>query len=121
MKARSAMRTTDITLQLGYARIVAWVQAIVDGLFAGFTDDCADSAERREFATARAAQLFTQALHEHSKVELDWLWYAANMTGAAERRYCLNRALAINPASSIARNALAKLPKQADAAGEIMM
>jgi hypothetical protein len=113
------MTTDQTTNQLGYPRIVAWIQSIIDALFAKATDDNAESAERLEFATAHAARLFAQALHENSTLEMDWLWYAANMTSNIERRYCLNRALTINPQSSLARSALAKLPKQAQAAGEV--
>ena len=113
------MPTDGMTNQLGYARIVAWIQSIVDALFVKTSDGTAESVERLEFATARATHLFAQALHENSILELDWLWYAANMLGTAERRYCLNRALAINPHSSLARSALARLPKQAAAAIEI--
>ena len=111
------MATNSSTFQLGKARIVAWAQSIIDARFARPADNGAESAEQPQFA-ARAAELFAQALQENSNLELDWLWYAANMTGAFERRYCLNRALAINPDSSLARSALAKLPKQADASGE---
>src|SRR5437867_197188 len=110
------MTTNETTNQLGYARIVAWIQSIIDALFAKAADDYTENAERLEFATARATRLFVQALHENSNLELDWLWYAANMPGDVERRYCLNRALAINPQSSLARSALAKLPKQSQAA-----
>ena len=113
------MTTNGTTNQLGYARIVDWIQSIIDGLFAKATDVNAESTERLEFATAHATHLFAQALHENSNLELDWLWYAANMTGDVERRYCLNRALAINPQSSLARSALAKLPKHAQAASEV--
>src|SRR5688572_12680463 len=119
MKARSTMTTNETTNQLGYARIVAWIQSIIDALFAKATDDNAENAERLEFDTARAMRRFVQALHENSNLEMDWLWYAANMTGDVERRYCLNRALAINPQSSLAGNALAKLPKHAQGAGEV--
>jgi len=112
------MTTNGTTNQLGYDRIVDWIQSIIDALFAKATDDNVESAERLEFATAHATHLFAQALHENSNLELDWLWYAANMTGDGERRYCLNRALTINPHSDLARSALAKLPKQNQAAGE---
>ncbi len=113
------MTTNGTTNQLGYARIAAWIQSIIDALFAKAADDNVESVERLEFATARATRLFVQALHENSHLEMDWLWYAANMTGDVERRYCLNRALAISPQSSLARNALVKLPKHAEVAGEV--
>ena len=47
------------------------------------------------------------------------MWYAANMRSAAERRYCLQQAFAINPHSLLAGSALARLPKQAGVAGEV--
>jgi hypothetical protein len=107
------MTTNGTTIHLGYARIIAWIQSMIEVLFAKVADDSAESIERLEFATARATQLFAQALHENSNLELDWLWYAANMTSDVERRYCLDRALTINPHSDLACSALAKLPKQA--------
>jgi hypothetical protein len=106
------------TNHLGYTQIIDWIQSIIDALFAKAADDDTESVERLEFATARAAHLFIQALHENSNLEMDWLWYAANMTSTVERRYCLNRALTINPHSDLARSALAKLPKRAQAASE---
>lgn len=115
------MPTDEMTNQLGYARIVAWIQSIIDALFVKTPDESVESVERLEFATARATHLFAQALHENSNLELDWLWYAANMIGAAERRYCLNRALEINPHSNLARSALAQLPKPAEAAGDVAL
>jgi hypothetical protein len=121
MKARSVMSTSETVYQLGYERIVAWIQSIIDALFTEAADDNADCAERLELAAERAAHLFTQALNEDSNLEMDWLWYAAHMVGDAERRYCLNRALAINPHSGLARTALSKLPKPPQAAGEIAL
>lgn len=113
------MSTSETVYQLGYNRIAAWIQSIIDALFAEPNDDTASCAEQLELAAARAAHLFTQALQEDSNLEMDWLWYAANMVGSAERRYCLNRALAINPHSSLARSALAKLAKPPQTTGEI--
>jgi hypothetical protein len=113
------MPSDGMTNQLDYARMAAWIQSIIDALFANTADECAESTEQLEFATARATHMFAQALHENSNYELDWLWYAAHMIGAAERRYCIKRALAINPHSSLARSALANLPKPNAVAGEI--
>jgi hypothetical protein len=86
-----------------YADLAAGIDRLVGGQQVGM--DQIDAV-----AHARAAQLFAQALHEASNMELDWLWYAANMTSNAQRRHCLQRALAINPGSQMARRALAKLP-----------
>jgi hypothetical protein len=63
-------------------------------------------------AAERAARLFGQAQEEDSNLELDWLWYATNMTSSAHKRYCLRRALEINPDSEMARRALTQLASQ---------
>ena len=109
------MITNQTANRLGYAKIVSWIQSIVDALM---TPAGEQDAQGAEFATARATKLFAQALHENSQLELDWLWYAANMTHDTERRYCLKRALEINPDSTLARNALAKLTQPAEATAE---
>jgi hypothetical protein len=76
------------------------------------TGDIVLAPEKTAEAAARAARLFAQALHEDSHYELDWLWYAANMAGDSQRRYCLERVLRINPDSELAQRALAKLAAQ---------
>jgi hypothetical protein len=104
------MTKNAIANQLGFEKIVAWTQSIVDGLIGPDAACATEGAEGRELDTARSARLFAQALQENSNLELDWLWYAANMSRDIERRYCLQRALEINPHSSLASSALAKLP-----------
>ena len=64
---------------------------------------------------ARAAALFAQALNEDSNLELDWLWYATQMTSNAQRQVCYERALQINPNSGSAQRALATLAREATA------
>lgn len=54
------------------------------------------------------SELFAQALHEDSNLELDWLWYAAQLDRADERSYCLERALQINPRNRQARQQLSR-------------
>ena len=49
------------------------------------------------------------AAFANSPYEVDWLLNAAIMTDGAKQRYCLERALAINPGSDVARRALARL------------
>jgi hypothetical protein len=56
--------------------------------------------------------LFAQAVREGSNLELDWLWLAGQVTRDAERRYCLERALYINPHSDAAQQGLATLARQ---------
>jgi hypothetical protein len=58
---------------------------------------------------ARDAQTLRQMVHANSRAELDWLCCAAIMTDPVKRRYCLERALAINPGSELAARALARL------------
>jgi hypothetical protein len=54
-------------------------------------------------------EVFVQALRDDSNQELDWLWTYVQVTGEAQRRYCLERALAINPKSEMALRELAQL------------
>lgn len=46
-----------------------------------------------------ARALFVHALHLDSESEKGWLWLATLSEDPAEKRYCLNRALTINPES----------------------
>ena len=51
----------------------------------------------------RPSDLFVQAIREDSNLEMDWLWLFSQVSSTSERRYCLDRALAINPDSEMAR------------------
>jgi hypothetical protein len=57
--------------------------------------------------------MLQQAIIEDSNRLLDWLWYADQMTNAAERYYCLERALYINPNDGETLRGIAALRKQA--------
>jgi|GEM_PF-5316256 len=57
------------------------------------------------------SRLLRQAVAAKSAYEIDWLIYAALVTDRAKRRYCLERALAINPQSELAATALRRLAK----------
>lgn len=59
-----------------------------------------------------AERIFAQALRDDSNLELDWLWAATQMDTPARRRACLERALAIDPASERARQGLARVGAQ---------
>ena len=79
-------------------------------LFAWQQDaDTARVAQAVARAAAYDAQVLRHAAYANSPHEVDWLLYAAMMTGAAKKRYCLERALAINPDSDLAHRAIAKL------------
>lgn len=53
--------------------------------------------------------LLQQAMAENSNILLDWLWYADQVKNLAERRYCFERALYIDPKDLIALNGLTAL------------
>ena len=60
---------------------------------------------------AVAGTTFAQALREDSNLEQDWLWFSTQVTEEKELRYCLERALYINPHSVEARRELARLAR----------
>ncbi|MBC8075675.1 MAG: hypothetical protein H7Y32_06320 [Chloroflexales bacterium] len=59
--------------------------------------------------TLVASELFAQAVRDNSNLELDWLWQAGRLSSPAERRYCYQRALVINPACEQAHRALSSI------------
>jgi len=60
---------------------------------------------------ARPSDRLAQALRDDPNIAMDWLWLYSQVPSAAEQRYCLDRALAIDPHSEIARSLRAKLPR----------
>jgi hypothetical protein len=54
-----------------------------------------------------------QAINEDSNLEIDWLWFAEQVSDPSEIRYCLSRALYINPNSRAARAQLRTLEQPA--------
>lgn len=63
--------------------------------------------------------LFVRAVIEDSTIELDWLWLAAQINTDAEKNYCYQQALYINPDSAEAQRGLHKLQKRAQRGGFI--
>lgn len=61
------------------------------------------------YAAGTPSAFLAERLREGSNVELDWLWAAEQVTDSGERRYCLERALYINPKNHETRSALSKL------------
>ncbi len=57
----------------------------------------------------QARELLSQALQIAPADEHAWLWLSGAVTSDAERRYCLERVLAINPAHVHARRGLEQL------------
>jgi hypothetical protein len=53
-----------------------------------------------------------ELIREGSNYELEWLWAADEVSDPAEKRYCLERALYINPGNRTTRLALAALTRR---------
>ncbi len=52
---------------------------------------------------SETAALFAEAVQANSNLEMDWMWLYTRVNGSAERRYCLQKMLEINPANEWAR------------------
>jgi hypothetical protein len=60
----------------------------------------------------QASDLFHEALHDPSNLEMDWLWLATQVTRAGEQSYFLQQALRINPRSELAKRGLEQLQQR---------
>ena len=60
----------------------------------------------------RGRQLLAMLLQREPKNEAAWIWMSGTVEDAEQRRYCLEQALAINPANPTARAGLALLKGQ---------
>lgn len=56
--------------------------------------------------------VYALVLSEGSNYALDWLWLAAKLPLPADRRFCLERALEIDPGCALARHGLAQLASE---------
>jgi len=54
-------------------------------------------------------ELFFTAIREGSNLAMDWLWLATQVTTDDQLRYCLQRALRIDPANREIKRELARL------------
>ncbi|HEX9438982.1 MAG TPA: hypothetical protein VF909_04830, partial [Roseiflexaceae bacterium] len=59
--------------------------------------------------SARARDLLAQAIQQNPTDDRAWLWLSGAVTTDADRRRCLERALALNPRNQAARRGLALL------------
>jgi hypothetical protein len=60
---------------------------------------------------ANPSAFFVERLLENSNLEMDWWWAAGEVTDPQERRYCLQRVLAINPFNETVAAELATLER----------
>jgi len=82
--------------------------AVAEGLLHAGAMRVADSlGDAQRQAATDDERMLRRAVHANSASEVDWLLYAAILTDPAKRRYCLERALALNPNSDLAKQALA--------------
>jgi micrococcal nuclease len=78
--------------------------------------DSADQLVQQGVAALRggereqAQHLLAQALQANPKNEQAWLWLSGTMTDEAERRFCLERVLTINPQNEMAQKGISVLP-----------
>jgi hypothetical protein len=121
------MSAIEIARRGGSASLVDWLRrglnrwpsrrgagpAASQGLLAGERVDGLASACAADAPGALDAHaLFARALSENSNLEQDWLWLSTIVASEGELRYCLERALYINPRSQEARRELARLARR---------
>ncbi len=53
--------------------------------------------------------LFLQAVEQNSNFEMDWWWLIQRVSSKAEREYCLEKILHINPTNKMAQRELEML------------
>lgn len=58
---------------------------------------------------SRPSEGLARAIEANSTLEIDWLWASTQVQRVSEQRYCLRRALAINPESQMALRDLARI------------
>ena len=116
------MTTLSRSLARGARPLVAYLRDAWAELATAFRNlfdvqQDADTAQATESVACAVydSQVLRHAAFANSSNEVEWLLYAAMMTDAAKKRYCLERALAINPGSDMAKRALAKLALHDDA------
>lgn len=93
---------------------------IFGGFFATIGAALRDLAELRAGATsfphAQAAggttsEIFARAMSERTNSAMDWLYYAAQLHDEGERRFCIERALQVDPACPIVRAEIRRLAR----------
>ncbi len=60
--------------------------------------------------SSEAFYLIAQSLQHNPQLELGWIWLSATLSEPAQRRFCLERALAINPQNEAVIRGLQRMP-----------
>jgi hypothetical protein len=74
--------------------------------------------KRPALTLSNPSPFLREQVRENSNHELDWLWAAGQVTATEEIRYCLGRALYINPDNRDTQRSLAKLTARRVAVGD---
>src|SRR5262245_44611527 len=62
--------------------------------------------------SARSRTLLLQAIDLNPSDIQSWLWLSASVANDAERRFCMEQVLAIDPSNQVAQRGLARLPAE---------
>lgn len=108
------MSATDTPRRGGLATLVDWWRGAGVGrpAWRDANPAACDTPRPGEARSRHADRLFAQGLREDSNLEYDWLWPATMVTDEGQARYCLGRALSINPRSAEARREPARLDRR---------
>jgi hypothetical protein len=61
----------------------------------------ADVIARPQIVSGVTSEIFARAVSEGSNSAMDWLYYAAQLEAGDERRYCIGKALQIDPSAPV--------------------
>jgi hypothetical protein len=95
--------------QSRWSRLMAGLRAVAGHVL---TSSNPPPRSRPTLKVSDPSPLLREQLGEDSNCELDWLWAADQVTAAEEIRYCLERALYINPDNHKTQRALSDLVVQ---------
>lgn len=96
---------------VGCAKLLAgfdWLASmLVDGLRSLSEERI--GAMRQNDERGAPSELFVRSISANYRHEVDWICAAAQLKRPSEQRYCLLRALDINPGSDLARSMLSRV------------
>ena len=113
-KQQEMLRSLPIVSEFGEHIVPAqpgWLSAKVGMIAAHLRPSLRNQqpATRPALTTSSPSPFLREQLREDSNRELDWLWAASQVMDVQEIRYCLERALYINPKNRDTQHALSQL------------